>query len=152
MWRGGRGAVLLREGVRGADLLRPLWQVRPAMEPFARSQSPLPAPASQPGRARCSRSPLPTVRRLIVTSHAARSGPHAGRPRRARAARQAAWLEHAGVHDATPADTTASLAALRARYADFLRQLRAAGWDPADVVLRAGGPRLRLEPSAGAEG
>ncbi len=64
---------------------------------------------------------------------------------------QAAWLEHAGVRDATPADTAASLAALRGRYADFLRQLRAAGWDPADVVLRAGGPRLRLGPGAGAE-
>jgi hypothetical protein len=55
------------------------------------------------------------------------------------------------VRDATPADTAASLAALRGRYPDFLRQLRAAGWDPADVVLRAGGPRLRLGPGAGAE-
>lgn len=35
VWRGGRGAVLLREGVRGADLLRPLWQVRTGLEPQA---------------------------------------------------------------------------------------------------------------------
>ena len=35
VWRGGRGAVLLREGIRGADLLRPLWQVRTGLEPQA---------------------------------------------------------------------------------------------------------------------
>ncbi|KAK9835308.1 hypothetical protein WJX81_000773 [Elliptochloris bilobata] len=65
VWRGGRGMVLLHEGVRTADLLRPLWQ--------------------------------------------------------------AAWLDHAGVRDASAADTAASLAALRERFDDFQRQLRAAG-------------------------
>lgn len=38
----------------------------------------------------------------------------------------------------------ASLKALRERFADFQRELRAAGWDPAKVVLRSGEPRLSL--------
>lgn len=57
---------------------------------------------------------------------------------------QAAWLEHAGVHDASAADTAASLAALHECFAGFQRELRAAGWDPARVVLRSGVPRLSL--------
>jgi len=61
--------------------------------------------------------------------------------------RQAAWLEHAGVQDATAADTAASLAALRERFNDFQHQLRLAGWDPTRIVLRAGEPRLRLRPA-----
>ena len=57
---------------------------------------------------------------------------------------QAAWLEHAGVHNASTADMAASLAALHEGFAGFQRELRAAGWDPIKVVLRAGEPRLRL--------
>ena len=48
------------------------------------------------------------------------------------------------MHDASAADIAASLAALRERFPDFQREMRAARWDPAKVVLRSGEPRLSL--------
>ena len=56
---------------------------------------------------------------------------------------QCTWLESQGIKTATVGDIQNSLAALHLRFPDFLKQLRATGWNADQVVIRTGNTRVR---------